>query len=107
KLEQRGPFLWLRGVGDVAVRLRGGDCPVTSAELIAPEEYRTAIRLVLERELGLQKEALAASTVRLMGFRRSGRQLRTAIEREVDWLVQQGELQSDSGGFLILCAPQS
>ena len=64
-IERKGGFLRLPG-SPVVVRYRGGDCEVTKPELIPPEEYEEAIRLVLKKEFGLHPEALHSSVVRLM-----------------------------------------
>ena len=99
---RRGDFLWAGQPSEVRVRRRDGDCPVTKPELIAPEEFMAAVRLVIGREFGVAREAVASSVAKLMGYARSGGALAAAIEDAVDRLVAAGEVVLDSQGFLVL-----
>jgi hypothetical protein len=102
---ERGEFLWRAGGDHVRVRLRGSDCPVTRPELIAPEEFEAAVRLVLKREFGLRRDALVSGAARLMGFGRAGQGLVAALEAAVDRLAAAGAIGEDSHGFLVLRDP--
>ena len=84
------------------VRYRGGDCEVTKPELIPPEEYEEAIRLVLKKELGLQPDALHASVVRLMGFERAGERLKDELTRAVKRLIAGDAIAIDARGYVVL-----
>jgi len=102
RIARKGEFLWHKPSSTPLVRYRGNSCPVTRPELIAPEEFEQAIRLVLAAEFGLTHEALAASTARLMGFARSGANLRASIESAIARLIRRGDIQADHSGFLVL-----
>jgi len=102
RMERRGDFLWPLPAPSPCVRHRGGDCSVTDPELIPPEEYAHALRLVLRREFGLPREALVARAVRLMGFARTGAKLSAALEAAVEELRGLGAIAEDAQGFLVL-----
>jgi very-short-patch-repair endonuclease len=97
---RRGDFLWSEE--PVRVRYRGDGCPVVRPELIAPEEFEEAVRLALAREFGATREALAASTARLLGYSRRGPSLSAAIDSAIDALLATGAVRRDSHGFLVL-----
>jgi len=71
-------------------------------ELIPSEEYEAAIRIVLRKEFGLGPDSLVSSTIRLMGFKRSGANLRAAVEVALQRLMDQGSVVVDTAGFLVL-----
>jgi very-short-patch-repair endonuclease len=100
-IERNGGFLRLPG-SPVVVRYRGGDCEVTKPELIPPEEYEEAIRLVLKKELGLHPEALHSSVVRLMGFERAGERLKDELTRAVQRLIAADAVAIDARGYVVL-----
>lgn len=102
RLEQRGDFLWRADRSGCEVRYRGDDCPVTDTDLIPPEEFQAAVRLVIQKELGIPADALVNATRTLMGFRRATTRLTAAIEAAVAALREQGELAEDAAGFLSL-----
>ena len=99
-IERRGAFLWPPGA-EPTVRFRGGPCPVKDPDLIPPEEFDEAIRLVLRREFGLQQEALNAAVARVMGFERLGERLRDEIGRSVARVVAGGEAKVDARGYVV------
>jgi very-short-patch-repair endonuclease len=100
-VERLGAFLRLPGA-PVTVRDRAGDCPVTKPELIPPEEYEEAVRLVLRREFGLQPDALHLHVVRLMGFERTGERLKDEISRAVKRLIEAEAVTVDGRGYVVL-----
>jgi very-short-patch-repair endonuclease len=104
QIRRVGEFLWQKRDTQIRVRYRGNGCPVVKPELIAPEEYDAAVRLVLEKEFGLGKDSLAASAISAMGFRRRGTQLQTQIDGAIERLIKCGEIVSDHAGFLVLAA---
>jgi hypothetical protein len=100
-IERKGGFLRLPGAPTV-VRYRGGDCEVTKPELIPPEEYEEAVRLVLKKEPGLRPEALHSSVVRLMGFERAGERLKDELARAVQRLIATEAISIDARGYVVL-----
>jgi hypothetical protein len=88
--------------GALPVRYRGNSCPVTRPELIPGEEFEAAINLVLRKEFGLGPISLVSSTIRLMGFKRSGTNLQEAVEVALRRLMDHGDVVVDTAGFLVL-----
>jgi len=99
---RRGDFLWSAGQSEAPVRHRGGDCPVTDAERICPEEFDAAVRLVLQQQFGLPFDALTEATARFLGFSRTGTKLKSAIEQSLVRLDQRQEIQLDNARFVTL-----
>jgi very-short-patch-repair endonuclease len=93
-------FLWPPDARQIAVRHRGGPCPVTKAELIPPEEIEAAVRLVLRQQFGLKSEAAVESTARLMGYARTGAKLKTAIEGAIERLTEREEIKLDASQYV-------
>jgi len=87
---------------ETPVRFRGGDCPVTDAEMICPEEYAAAVRIVLQRQFGLKFDALIESVAHLFGFVRTGPKLKAAVEQALIQLDEHGEIHKDNAGFVTL-----
>lgn len=101
-VRRQGTFLWTTVMIDPPIRYRGDTCPVTKTELIAPEELQAAVRHVLSEQFGLQPDALIVSTARLLGFRRCGAALESAIGIAVEQLLKAGEAYSDQQHFITL-----
>ena len=99
---RRDDFLWPVGRTEATVRYRGGECPVTDAERICPEEFDAAVRLVLQQQFGLPFDALIEATARLMGFSRTGSKVRLAVEQSLVRLSLKNAIQLDSARFVTL-----
>jgi len=100
---QRGEFLWTNPQQQAVIRYRGDEnCPVTSPDLIAPEELEAAIKLTLAQQFGVKFDAIMESTARLFGFSRTGPRLKTALEQAIVRLDQRGEIRQDQSGFVTL-----
>src|SRR5262249_3541907 len=100
-LERKGGFLRIPGTS-VAVRYRGGDCEVTKPELIPPEEYEQAIRIVLKKEFGLHPDVLHSSVARLMGFDRTGERLKDEIGGAIRRLLEADAIKTDGRGYVVV-----
>jgi very-short-patch-repair endonuclease len=103
---RREDFLWLTDQTEAPVRHRGGDCPVTDAERICPEEFEAAVKLVLQQQFGLPFDALIEATARLMGFSRTGAKLKVAVERALVRLSVKKAIQLDHARFVTLARAQ-
>jgi very-short-patch-repair endonuclease len=105
-ITRRGEFLWANLPGgdhsEVPVRHRGNGCPVTRAELIAPEELEAAAKLVLRQQFGLKFDAITEGVARLLGFARTGPKLKDAIGGALVRLDQRGEIHVDGSQFVTL-----
>jgi very-short-patch-repair endonuclease len=99
---RREEFLWPAGQSEAVVRYRGGDCPVTDAERICPEEFEAAVKLVLQQQFGLPFDALIEATARLMGFSRTGAKVKGAIEQALVRLSDASAIQFDNAKFVTL-----
>lgn len=101
-IEVNGEFLSNPNKTARAVRFRGGDCPVTKADYIPPEEYELALVMTLKKNYGCQRDVLISETVRLMGFKRSGSALKEQIDNAIQRLVFSKTIELDSSGFVNL-----
>jgi very-short-patch-repair endonuclease len=80
---------------------RNAALPLRQANRIAPHEYRLAALQVVETAVGIDHEDLIAETARLLGFERTGSDLRAAIERQIGTLLQNERILSDNGHILL------
>jgi very-short-patch-repair endonuclease len=94
-VERRGDFLWEPG-RDVVVRSRAGTR--MTAERIAPEEYRAAVRMVLVTGRGFARPALVNEVRSVLGFARTGAALDEAIGSVLDTMLAEGLLGEGSTG---------
>jgi hypothetical protein len=95
-IERRGDFLWDPGHEAVA-RSRAGTR--SSAERIAPEEYRAAVVLVLEGGRSFARPALVNEVRAVLGFGRTGAALDQAIGAVLDGMLADGALGEASTGI--------
>ena len=95
-IERRGEFLWNPG-HDAVARSRAGTR--SSAERIAPEEYRAAVMLVLEGGRSFARPALVNEVRAVLGFARTGAALDEAIGAVVDTMLADGVLGEASTGI--------
>jgi very-short-patch-repair endonuclease len=101
---RKGDFLWPANLAEVPVRHRGGDCPVTNAEMICPEEIDALVKLLLKQQFGLPFDAIAEAAARAIGFARSGAKFKSAIDQSLVRLDGAGEIQLDNARFVTLRA---
>lgn len=96
-----GDFLTLPGMKRSPVRSRNLDGVVFHAEQIPPEELREAVRVVLRHDNPVVAEDLVVRTARLLGFQRTGKNLRAVIEEAVERLVEDGEVRPGGKGLFL------
>jgi very-short-patch-repair endonuclease len=94
-VERRGDFLWNPGQ-EAVVRSRAGTR--IPAERIAPEEYRAAVKMVLESGCGFARPALVTEVRSVLGFARTGAALDEAIGSALDAMLADGVLGEGSTG---------
>jgi hypothetical protein len=75
----------------------GGPITVQRAEMIPPVEIRAAMRQALRENGGIEEIDAAVAVARLLGFQRTGQELRTSINRQVATMIEAGALRSDNG----------
>ncbi len=95
-IERRGDFVWQPGRA-ATVRSRAGTR--IPAERIAGEEYRAAVRMVLERGRGFARPALVTEVRSVLGFARTGAALDEAIGSVLDAMLADGLLGEGSTGI--------
>nr|MBP7200806.1 hypothetical protein [Mesotoga sp.] len=66
------------------------------ADHIPPVEVREAIRLCLKDAFSMNREDLKTDVSKLFGFRRVGTTMNELIEKEIKFLIQNGQLESDT-----------
>jgi hypothetical protein len=95
-VERRGEFVWEPGREAVARSRAGTRVP---AERIAPEEYRSAVMMVLQAGRGFARPALVTEVRSLLGFARTGAALDEAIGLVLDAMLAEGLLGEGSTGI--------
>ncbi len=90
---QRDGFLWCPAMQQPAVRDRS-DLPAASRkfELVAPEEIRCAILLVVEKSYGIDPAEVPNAVCRLFGFARVTDEMNAAVKAHRDALLREGRL---------------
>lgn len=95
---RKGDFLWWPGQQDVIPRDRS-NLPrgFLNLERIAPEEIAAAIRWVVSRSFGIDREEIPGAACRLLGFSRCSEGMRAQVERVLELEIQAGRLRVRSG----------
>ena len=102
---RRADFLWSVDMQLVPVRDRSAlPAPSRKLELIAPEEIRRAIQIVVMEAYGIVPEELPNAVCRLFGFARVTDEIRTAMELHRDDLLREGFLRLN--GLNLVVVPQ-
>jgi hypothetical protein len=99
---RREDFLWTADQGEIRIRNRAGDCPVTDPEMIPPEEFEAAVMHIVRQQFGIKFDAVVEAVARLLGFSRTGAKLKAAAERALIRLDDRGQLKLDESGFVTL-----
>jgi len=99
RIEQAGLFFSPVGQVEPPIRDRSnvGSTTLLKPEYLPPNEIRAALRAIVRTHFGISEDEAIMETVRLLGFRRTGSQLRTIIADEVDCLLRAGQLSSRNG----------
>jgi very-short-patch-repair endonuclease len=98
-----GDFWTVRGREAIPVRSRrNASLPLRRAIMIAPSEYKAAVISVLEEAISISPDQLAVETARRFGFDRTGQDLKQEIDRQMNALIDAGEIVRD-GGVLRSC----
>ena len=98
-VDQSGPFFSRGDQISVPVRDRSA---VSSANLLKPEylpprEVRAALSELVRINFGMAPEEAVGEVVRLLGFRRTGNQLRQMVSDEIEMMVAEGILSLRNG----------
>jgi Protein of unknown function (DUF3320) len=94
----RGEFLWRSDMTIPPVRDRS-DFPQSAKkiEYVAPEEIHSAIEQVVRESYGIDRDDVATSVGRLLGFLRITDEMRSTIDRELDVVIAAGRLVLKNG----------
>ena len=92
---EKDGFLWWPGNQPVLVRVPLPNRPETRRDvvLVPVEELREALKVVLRHTIGTTLDDLIRDTARLMGWNRMGTKIRNQLEKEVQILINTGEIQ--------------
>ena len=74
------------------------------AAMISELEIRTAIRLLVADNGMALPEEIAKAVTGLLGFQRTGSELRAAIIKQIDRMLSSGEVQTVGDGLVALGA---
>jgi hypothetical protein len=108
QIEQDDEFWSSTGRALQAIRdRRNASLPLRRAAMISPAEYQLAITRIISDAAAISREDLIIETARLFGFDRTGPDLREAIDRQSEILVDLGRFHLDgdvlrSGGSSML-----
>ena len=104
---KRGEFIWDSGMQQPPVRDRSA-LPAASRklELVAPEELRRAILIVVRESYGIVPADVPNAVCRLFGFSRVTDEMSAAVGPHRDQLLREGHLALQ-GVNLVVVAPDS
>jgi hypothetical protein len=104
---RRGEFLWGLGMQEPPVRDRSA-LPAASLklELVAPEELRRAILIVVQESYGIVPAEVPNAVCRIFGFSRVTDDMTAAVEPHRDGLLREGSLALQ-GINLVLATPKN
>jgi hypothetical protein len=97
-IEDSGFWMTKEQQADCPVRNRS-EAPITvqRAEMIPPIEIQAAMRRALKENGGIQETEAAIAVARMLGFQRTGQELRATIDRQVASMIQAGAVRSENG----------
>lgn len=98
RLAMRGDFVF-KAVADESIPVRSRAGTRILPERIAPEEYQTALMMVLRVGDGLDRKALTNSVRSLFGFSRTGTHLDSCINAVIDGLLAKEIVGEGSTGI--------
>lgn len=101
-IRQQGEFLWTKEMACPLIRDRSL-LPAASRkiELVAPEELALAIEQTIRNSFGIQRDSVAVEVIRILGFPRTGDEMRDTIERLMDLMLSGGKLKQ-SGSHIVI-----
>ena len=76
---------------------RGAAGSLRRPDRIAPVEYRLAIVAVLQAAVAASSSEVTIGVARVMGFDRTGPDLDQAISTQIDFMIQNGQVQATDG----------
>jgi very-short-patch-repair endonuclease len=103
-LDEEEGFLAIAGQTEVEVRNREQvqSMDLRKPDLLPPAEVRAALCQVVSRHLGIQRDDAPGASARLFGFRTTSARIREVIERQLDRLVESGQLRLNENRLFIV-----
>jgi hypothetical protein len=97
-IEEDGFWMTTQQRVDCPIRNRS-QSPITvqRAEMIPPIEIQAALRQALKQNGGMDKTESAIAVARVLGFQRTGQELRATIDRQVVRMIQAGTVGLHDG----------
>lgn len=92
----------------VRVRDRGAaesSSPLKKPALLPPQEIRAAVTALLEEAHGGTRDEVIVAVSRALGFQATSQQLRDAISRQIDVLLDRGSLVEAAGQLTVVATP--
>lgn len=103
QLRQRGDFLWALNMSEAVLRDRRTlPNQMRAAELIAPEELELAVATVIAFGYGMAHREAISSAARLLGYQRTGDDLRGRFDSAIDRLLDNGRLETRNGQLFVV-----
>ena len=97
EVSEKDEFLYLTGTESFVPRRPADGEEPREIEMIAPEEIRAGICLILQFSISLGKEELLRETARQFGYAQAGPRIRQRLEEELGYLMQQGVIANSEG----------
>jgi len=102
KITKKNGFLWTGdGIQSVQARVNDPTMMPRNIEYVASEELGSVIEWLLQNEYGLPKDALIKRTAQVMGYDRTGENVRDGIEKSIDMLLKQGRITAYDDQFIL------
>lgn len=102
RVQRSGRFVTLAGRSEPTVRSRAIDEISFQTKHLPPQEVDEAVRLLLRHRAPLLPDDIPAETARLLGFKRTGRQLRKVVESAVVRLTKGGDIEATGLGLRLV-----
>ena len=93
----RGDFIYTTMERPLIVRRNVPGGSIRRATEIAPEEVAEAVKIALKDQLKLSIDDLMIASARVLGFERTGKDVRAVVQAGVDLLIENGKATQKSG----------
>ena len=103
RIDRRGEFLWPIGLAIPIVRAPREGEDARPIDTIAPEEIAQAALLCVQEARSIGAGDLERETARLLGFARRSARIDATVQRAIDTLKTDGQIEDNQG---LLSVPQ-
>ena len=98
---QKGDFIWPKGSKTAIPRVAGGTEKPRPLEYVAPEELSKAMRIIIDKSFGIDKNALYTVIAREYGFARTTAQMVRLLDAAFNQLMKSKMIKSIDGKLTI------